>query len=664
MKTTVKKVSSVLIAIVLLLSVASTMTANAFRGSDALYDYEVDDSYFNDLTIIDVAYWHDEEFDLIMPLSALSLGVTGRATSSTSVYLEGTLLNPDGEFITFRGFWLRRDGCDEVIQVAAERIHGIGGGSFSAPVGNLQAGATYNIRAVARIPGMEASARQSSAMRITLPGAQTATPPPGNTPTPTPGGGTTPTPTPGGGTTPTPTPGGGTTPTPTPTTPTPTPGPTLSFSNPSTAAPWNSTTWTTSATQSTNSATVNSYQRWSWTQCSGSTSWLTISGSGEPGARMTLSVQANEGSSRQATVTVTSGSLTRTLNITQSAPVVDIRGTRVIAGLGREGYVDINTATTTTILNASRGGAERPVWYFVHIVDNVFAIRNDTTGRYFTETGGGLRHESRISGTGTNYNTRQQWRLIPQANGSFRIRSVSNNMYVEDGSLSVTLANRDNSNWQQWRIGYIWQVARSYDNHPELGNWVAFWPGRINIWVEPLVNAGASDFHSAVSTARSTWEAALGIPSLFNNVTSPATANIRVYWGTPEQFQDEARLIYTPDERYGATALTPEREGISDGRVRETTIHAGGATRSVYRLVGTGDLAMIVGVWSHRGTRGINLAPFTATHELGHALGYIGHSPNSSDVMRAAVERWQTPDPNIRPAELEHIRQIYRRFRR
>jgi len=331
--------------------------------------------------------------------------------------------------------------------------------------------------------------------------------------------------------------------------------------------------------------------------------------------------------------------------------------------MGREGYVDVNTTTTTTILNASRGGAEKPVWYFVHIQENIFAIRNDTTGRYFTETSGSLRHESRISGTGRDYNARQQWRLIPQPNGLFRIRSVSNNTYVEDGSLGVTLENRDSSNWQLWRIGYIWQVARRYDNDPESGNWVAFWPGRINIWVDPLETSGASDFRAAVSAARNTWEAALGITSLFDNATSAANANVRVYWGTPEQFQDEANLTRPPTDRYGATVITPVRQGFTDGRAREGTIHAGGATRNVYRLFGTGDMAMIVGIWSDHGSRGRNLAPFTAMHELGHALGYIGHSPNSRDVMRAEVERWQNPDPILRPAEIEHLRQIYRRFR-
>jgi len=738
MKNTVKKVSSILIAIALLLSVASTITTNAFRGSNMPHDQEpwtehgmtqeefeaflptgvtvessagmqfseergmyyfpllglyydpVSDMLFepnhelwlnpeehsivsiHDMdtigTIVDEQWL---EFDImhsnyqtIMPASLPNVGIRILGITSNSVTVEGTVTNVGSAIITARGFWIRDSDSEADFE---QRLTSMQTNTFSMTIEHLRSSHMYHIRAIVRVEGVQ-GARQSDArtiMTLPQPGGTTPTqtPPPGNTPTPTPGGGTTPTPTPGGGTTPTPTPGGGTTPTPTPTTPTPTPGPNLSFS-PSGSAPWNLSTWTASAAQSGTAATVNSYRNWSWSQGSGSEDWLTVSGSGVPGSQMTISVRPNDsGVHRTTTIVVTAGSLSRNLVIVQTPVLATMRGTRVIECYGRSGYIDINgSATSTTIECVSRSSANRPIWNFVHIADNFFAIRNDTTGRYFTENNGNLRHEARISGSGTVYDTSQRWLVIPQSNGVYRIRSVSNNtLYVQEGvnhvlnNPNVTLASRSTShNRQLWRIGHIWHTD---------GSWVNFWGGvgTINIEVRALATTGAGDFYTAVDTARNIWENALGIS--FTTETNPNNANIRVYWGTLSEFGEAISRDWVRPTAYGVT-IPPVilDDGISRGRVYEGIIQAGGITRNVYRLYGTGDQSMRVGIWSDS-TRNINLATFTATHELGHALGYVGHSPNSNDLMRPTVWRWQTPDAILNPAELEHIRQIYRRFR-
>ena len=47
-------------------------------------------------------------------------------------------------------------------------------------------------------------------------------------------------------------------------------------------------------------------------------------------------------------------------------------------------------------------------------------------------------------------------------------------------------------------------------------------------------------------------------------------------------------------------------------------------------------------------------------HEFGHTLGWSGHSYDSGDVMFATMGR---NSPSLTRIEVEHLRQIYDRFR-
>lgn len=70
------------------------------------------------------------------------------------------------------------------------------------------------------------------------------------------------------------------------------------------------------------------------------------------------------------------------------------------------------------------------------------------------------------------------------------------------------------------------------------------------------------------------------------------------------------------------------------------------------------------GLTSIGDSRNIDFATMTAMHELGHALGYMGHSPNSNDVMRGNIPvTMRNPNETLNPAEREHLRQVYRNFR-
>ncbi|MCL2393028.1 MAG: RICIN domain-containing protein, partial [Oscillospiraceae bacterium] len=387
---------------------------------------------------------------------------------------------------------------------------------------------------------------------------------------------------------------------------------------------------------------------------------LSLMVSGASGSQLTLSALPNDtGVARTATVTVRSGNLpAQTLHITQQPVVTDISGPRVIECFNRRGYVDFLGASF--VETGICGSVARvPIWDFVPISGsvNVFAIRNDSIGLYFTETGGNVRL---AAGNGSN---NQRWVLARQSNGTYRIRSVSNGMYMHNGLGSLTLANHVHTIDQQWRIEHIWHITN--DGHQQ--NWIGFWDGAITVRTEPIPERQAAgfNFESRMTSAQTAWSNVLGVTFL----PVVENAHIRAYGGDRVEI---ARLInnnipFDPtNERYAA--MTGRLRGGGEPASPIGQIIAGGATRNVFRLNDSlVDGVMRIGVFSNTGAwytlnlRNIHFATMAATHELGHALGYMGHSPNLSDIMTGHIPGLASPNRTLNPAEIEHLLQVYRR---
>jgi len=228
------------------------------------------------------------------------------------------------------------------------------------------------------------------------------------------------------------------------------------------------------------------------------------------------------------------------------------------------------------------------------------------------------------------------------------------NHYFDGWGTATTLSggteiNRNtrmpNANTTYWARWYMWHSNE---------NWAGFWPGAINVRTETLgtVSAGFR-FDTRVTTARNAWSSALGVP--INAASANQTAQIRAFGGSREEIE-RFRRIWNTD--WAGFAEWPT--GYTNARA----IFINGVTRQVVRFSGHSRIFVVerfTGVnWTV--AQG-NETTMTTMHELGHALGWWGHSHNISvnnqDIMWYRVHQGTT----LRPNEIRHLAQFYARLR-
>ncbi|MCL2071414.1 MAG: lectin like domain-containing protein [Oscillospiraceae bacterium] len=171
------------------------------------------------------------------------------------------------------------------------------------------------------------------------------------------------------------------------------------------------------------------------------------------------------------------------------------------------------------------------------------------------------------------------------------------------------------------------------------------------------------DFTSRMNLARNQWSEALGIN--INNSTAKESADIRAvagrsaalgeYMGQPWSSGTAGLCVWSfmgSVGSFNASGTTRYAHPISSVNGSSTA-----GLRGVFVLDRWADSA-----WTQDSSKYVQ---GTATHELGHAMGYFGHprrvSENDRDIMwwQSSLERSET----LRDNEKRHLRQIYDYYR-
>lgn len=228
-------------------------------------------------------------------------------------------------------------------------------------------------------------------------------------------------------------------------------------------------------------------------------------------------------------------------------------------------------------------------------------------------------------------------------NGAIVLTAPRNNtLATRTGTVTVIAGGQSRSFNVSQQSSAIW--------HSD-GSWVGFWPGTIRVHSQTIgrVSTGFR-LGTWVGYSRAAWGNALGVT--IHPSDNPQTAQIRVFGGLREEVERHR------GDRVGSTDWTGIARHAT--RTRVGTITAGNAVRGVYRYSGQASMWVVqrstATTWSQDN---INRSRKTISHELGHTLGFHGHSPSNIDVMWHA----NTPHFTLQYRERRHLRQIYANFR-
>lgn len=184
----------------------------------------------------------------------------------------------------------------------------------------------------------------------------------------------------------------------------------------------------------------------------------------------------------------------------------------------------------------------------------------------------------------------------------------------------------------------VWVPWRWYSDEDRVG----FRLGNIDVYHRTIgpENVSASfNLTAQVNIARTAWGGALGITI---GTATYANAQIQAFGGIRDDI-DDFRGVVSIDAGF---AERPTYTFV-------TTVIIGGRVRRVYRYIGRSRIFTVNDWWC------ANTDKMITNHELGHALGWYGHSSDSRDVMfhqaHASYE--------LRANEIRHLRRIYDHFR-
>ena len=165
------------------------------------------------------------------------------------------------------------------------------------------------------------------------------------------------------------------------------------------------------------------------------------------------------------------------------------------------------------------------------------------------------------------------------------------------------------------------------------------WSSTPKVYRFPLNSSFSSTFISCVSAAKTQWNTNAGIGLTITD--SSSQANIHCYGGTAEEIAEQTGK--TAASLSGHSGMT-----YYNSKTLEGTYTYGSSTKKGY--IFSDVLVVVLDL-----DRDAAYTKKTTIHEIGHALGWMGHSSNSSNVMYQG----STTETTLTTADKRHLQQVY-----
>ncbi len=252
---------------------------------------------------------------------------------------------------------------------------------------------------------------------------------------------------------------------------------------------------------------------------------------------------------------------------------------------------------------------------------------------------------------------RQLWKITKNASGSFKIKAKSSEPYTDDDLVmavgSPNIFGPEGTDVEQ-RLFYIdddykdeWLFIRyigtlNYWNSDS--NTIAYWPTSPLIYTEcdstKTSSVFCSSFNAGVATATAVWGNALGLDS---STTSLSLADIEIYGLSAAEYEDKTGKPW-PVSSVGLTVPDSNPYGVA-------------CFGNTIKWIGKYTHAKVYILFIPTASQDEIIS--TTTHEMGHALGYYGHSPTSTELMFFASNSTNSTIYTLTVNEINHLAQIY-----
>ena len=339
----------------------------------------------------------------------------------------------------------------------------------------------------------------------------------------------------------------------------------------------------------------------------------------------------------------------------QAATHTAVRGYTIIPDVvGKTAFVqNVATGKYMEVENAStaEGGAVQQwayhtashmQWIFELDGNGFFRIKSVKSGKFLGANSSNVS-EVKQYGTVTDY---LRWKIVETSSGNYKLvckastwrKSVLATPDPTSGDgvdLTIQTTYTDDSSyndeWIIYGIMYLQYWNSDTDN-------VCYWSSTPTIYVYNYENSSSFYFESGVNSAKSQWSSALGI--IFNHVGED-TASIKIYGVSADSYYMSTGKTWPKH----VTGMTNYEDLLCGYAVHQQDI----------KKVSVMLWATIYILHIPESPREMDETIKTVVHEMGHALGYMGHSWTTTDVMYYAPHAQYV----LSVTEKNHIAQIY-----